>query len=143
METHTLSIRGMESNHCLVTVKNIIGSHEGAELESISIGNAAIRVDETKTSKEAVIAKIEKMGYRVEEAAAKTTEVLKFKTNIKCSGCVAAVSPFLNDVAGQNKWKVDTGNPDKVLTVMADSTSSPGAILKAIEKAGYQALQLN
>jgi len=35
-------------------------------MESIEIGTATVRVDETKTSKEAVVAAIEKIGYKVE-----------------------------------------------------------------------------
>jgi len=66
MKTHTLAIKGMGSNHCVMVVKGIIGKHEGAEMENIEIGTATIRVDETKTSKEAVVADIEKMGYKVE-----------------------------------------------------------------------------
>jgi copper chaperone CopZ len=66
MKTHTLAIKGMGSNHCVMVVKNIIGRHNGADIESIEIGSATIRLDETQTSKEAVVEAIEKMGYKVE-----------------------------------------------------------------------------
>ena len=39
-------------------------------------------------------------------------KTLKFKTNIKCTGCVAKVTPFLNDEKGIEKWDVDIFNPE-------------------------------
>ncbi|MDH7461114.1 cation transporter [Chitinophagaceae bacterium 26-R-25] len=60
----------------------------------------------------------------------------KFKTNINCSGCVAAVTPALNEVAGKDNWNVDTQNPSKILTV---TTDLPGEkITTAVINAGYK-----
>jgi copper chaperone CopZ len=68
-------------------------------------------------------------------------ETQQFKTNIKCSGCIATVTPFLNETAGENAWKVDTAAPDKVLTISADKVAAE-EIIKAVEKAGYKAEKL-
>ena len=65
-------------------------------------------------------------------------ETLKFKTNIKCGGCIAAVTPHLNQLSGIKNWQVDTINPDKILTVDSDGLSANEIILK-IQKAGYTA----
>lgn len=65
-------------------------------------------------------------------------ETIKLKTNIKCGGCVAAVTPFLNQSVGEGNWQVDTQNPDKVLTVKTDGVSA-GAVQKAVQQAGYKA----
>lgn len=46
------------------------------------------------------------------------------------------VSVFLDEVAGIKDWKVDTENPDKVLTVVADF-EQPTAIIEAVEEAGF------
>jgi copper chaperone CopZ len=59
-----------------------------------------------------------------------------FNTNINCGKCVKTVSVFLDDVTGIKEWKVDTDNPDKVLTVMADF-DSPDSIVEAVEEAGF------
>lgn len=67
MKTHTLNIKGMGSDHCIMVVKNIVSKQEGANIESIKIGQAVISIDESKTSKESVVAAIEKMGYKVEQ----------------------------------------------------------------------------
>jgi copper chaperone CopZ len=64
-------------------------------------------------------------------------ETTKFKTNIKCSGCVANVTPFLNEAVGENNWEVDYNDPSKVLKVVGETDNEK--VIKAIEKAGYKA----
>ena len=61
----------------------------------------------------------------------------KFKTNIQCSGCVAKVTPFLNEALGENNWQVDYTNPSKILTVVGETDKEK--VIKSVEKAGYQA----
>lgn len=63
-------------------------------------------------------------------------ETKRFRTNIKCSGCVATVTPHLNEAVGENKWNVDIDNPSKILTV--DSDTSEAKIKEAVQKAGYK-----
>ncbi len=65
-------------------------------------------------------------------------ETLQFKTNINCSNCVAKVSPFLNQDDSIDQWKVDTNNPDKILSVEGEELDSE-AIIKTVEKAGFNA----
>jgi copper chaperone len=60
-----------------------------------------------------------------------------FKTNIKCSGCVAKVTPFLNKVAGEGHWQVDTENLNKILTVDPEAKTSAADVKAAIKAAGY------
>jgi copper chaperone len=69
-------------------------------------------------------------------------ETLKFKTNIKCGSCVATVTPSLNAVDGVESWQVDTANPDKILTVQAESATAAD-VKKAVEAAGYRAESLS
>jgi copper chaperone len=49
-------------------------------------------------------------------------ETVKFKTSIKCMGCVATVTPYLNEAVGEHNWQVDLQSPEKVLTVNIDDT---------------------
>jgi copper chaperone len=67
-------------------------------------------------------------------------ETIKFKTTIKCSGCVAKATPFLNEALGEDKWQVDYNNPSKILTVTGES--SEAKVKEAIEKAGFKAERL-
>ena len=63
---------------------------------------------------------------------------LKFKTNIKCTACEATVTPFLNNTVGENNWKVDLQNVDRVLTVESDDATND-KVVKALKEAGYTA----
>jgi len=65
-------------------------------------------------------------------------ETVKFKTNIKCSGCIAGVTPALNEVAGDNNWEVNLQTADKILTVSTEKANEQ-QIKEAVERAGYKA----
>lgn len=66
-------------------------------------------------------------------------ETLKFKTTIKCGGCIATVTPVLDTLKGVEKWEVDTSNPDKVLTVEAGSGLRADEVISALKTKGYSA----
>ncbi|HBL75956.1 MAG: hypothetical protein A2W90_11105 [Bacteroidetes bacterium GWF2_42_66] len=63
-------------------------------------------------------------------------ETFKFKTNVSCGGCIAKVTPHLNQVKDIKKWSVDTSTSQKILTVEADGVS-PDKIVQALNNAGY------
>lgn len=67
-------------------------------------------------------------------------ETIRFKTTIKCSGCVAKATPFLNEALGEDNWEVDTNNPAKVLTVLGEKDDVK--VIEAVERAGYKAERL-
>ena len=69
-------------------------------------------------------------------------KTIQLKTNINCSGCVEKVKPALNETLGESNWKVDTTDPKKVLTVVAGNVDE-GDVIKAVERGGYKAEQLN
>jgi len=62
----------------------------------------------------------------------------KFKTNIKCDGCIAIVTPALNETVGQNNWSVDLQNPAKILTIKNEAVKK-NEVIEALQKAGYKA----
>ena len=68
-------------------------------------------------------------------------KTLKFKTNIKCSGCVAAVTPELDKLTQIEKWEVDTVDPAKILTVTGENVSDE-EVKAAVKRAGYEIEQL-
>lgn len=66
-------------------------------------------------------------------------KILKFKTNINCSGCVGSVTPYLNAVDGIKTWQVDTANPDKILAIETENeTITAEKIKEVVEKAGFK-----
>ena len=68
-------------------------------------------------------------------------ETLRFKTNIKCAGCIATVTPKLNEKVGGGNWDVDIENPDKILTVRLDDVNESD-VITAVEDAGFKAQKL-
>jgi copper chaperone CopZ len=64
----------------------------------------------------------------------------KFKTNIKCDACVAKVTPYLNESAGNGNWQVNLADPQKTLTIEGEASSEK--IQEALQKAGYKAEQV-
>jgi len=67
-------------------------------------------------------------------------ETLKFKTNIKCGGCIATVTPFLNADENIEKWGVNLLSADRVLTVETNHSSEE--VTKLVKKAGYTAEEI-
>lgn len=65
-------------------------------------------------------------------------KTLKFKSNIKCMGCVGKVTPFLDAKEGINKWEVDIYTPEKTLTVETEDLTAED-IKNEVEKAGFKA----
>ncbi len=67
-------------------------------------------------------------------------EAIKFTTNIKCTGCLAKLTPFLNETAGEDNWEVDLQDPKKTLTVVG--SVSENEILATVKEAGFVAQKL-
>lgn len=67
-------------------------------------------------------------------------KTIQLKTNIMCGSCIEKVTPVLNETFGENNWKVDTQNLNKILTVSTNNNENE--IIKAVEKAGYKAEEL-
>lgn len=70
-------------------------------------------------------------------------EIVKFKTNIKCSGCIATVTPFLNKTVGVDNWQVDIQAPEKVLTVQATDKGKETEVIQSLQEAGYKAEKIS
>lgn len=64
--------------------------------------------------------------------------ILRFKTNIHCGGCVGAVRPHLERLSGISSWEVDTENQDKILTVNSSGATAE-EVLSVVKKAGFEA----
>ena len=65
-------------------------------------------------------------------------EIFKFKTNVKCGGCIATVTPHLNQAKGIIRWDVNTTDLLKVMTVETEGISTE-EITSVMKTAGYQA----
>lgn len=63
-------------------------------------------------------------------------ETLRFKTNAKCGGCVAAIGAKLNELVKEDAWSIDLKSPDKTLTITTDLPAE--TILAALSEAGFR-----
>lgn len=67
---------------------------------------------------------------------------LKFKSNIKCTGCLDKVTPHLNSVDSISDWDVDLLSLNKTLTV----TSEEGVeeqVINAVKDAGFEVVKMD
>ena len=64
-------------------------------------------------------------------------KTLKFKTNLNCGGCVAKVTPFLNEAEGYCHWNVDPTSKDKILSVHSKGITEEEVIQK-VQEAGFK-----
>lgn len=69
-------------------------------------------------------------------------KTIQLKSNIMCGSCIAKVTPVLNETFGETNWKVDLKDPKRMLTVSSD-TATENDVIKAVEKAGYKAEEIN
>lgn len=69
-------------------------------------------------------------------------KTLKFKTNIKCGGCIQKAAPILNKEIGILKWEVDTNSPDRILDIKTEILNTQD-IVNLVSKAGFQAEPIN
>jgi len=67
------------------------------------------------------------------------TTTLKFRTNLNCHACVAAVKPLLDNESSITSWDVDIAVSEKTLTVHGNGVSSE-KVRDAVAKAGFKVL---
>ncbi|MBA4298816.1 MAG: hypothetical protein C0433_01730 [Cyclobacterium sp.] len=65
-------------------------------------------------------------------------KILKFKTNIQCTNCLAKVTPKLDEQSDIQSWYVDLQDPERTLTVKTENLQAED-IKKAVLKAGFLA----
>ena len=63
-------------------------------------------------------------------------ETLKFKTSLKCRGCVNAIKPGLESLDLAGKWTVDLESADKTLQVEAPEEMAE-KVMDSVKNAGY------
>ena len=69
MRSLTLHIEGMSCGHCLNAVKRALAELPGVEIESVRIGRADLRYDETTLEPARIEAAVADAGYRATVAA--------------------------------------------------------------------------
>lgn len=65
----------------------------------------------------------------------------RFKTNINCGGCIAKITPFMEEESNIENWEVNTDDPKKVLSVETQTLNEID-IIAIVENAGFKAESL-
>ena len=68
-------------------------------------------------------------------------KTLRFKTNLKCGGCIKAITPGLESLNIIDTWSVDLENPDRILEIKTPEDVSE-QVIESVKKAGYQISRL-
>ncbi|RPD93055.1 copper chaperone [Aureibaculum marinum] len=63
--------------------------------------------------------------------------IVKYKTNIKCTGCIKSLTPVLNAIDNIDSWKVDLNSSDKVLEVEIDDDNKE-TVFNAVKDLGFE-----
>ncbi len=66
------------------------------------------------------------------------TKTLTYKTNIKCNGCIAAITPLFEKSKTIKKWSVDLESDDRILTVDLEGGEA-SEVESLVKEAGYEA----
>ena len=64
MRQITLNIEGMSCGHCLNAVSQALGRLPGVEIDSVRMGRAELRYDDSVTSPETITNAVTDAGYR-------------------------------------------------------------------------------
>lgn len=65
-------------------------------------------------------------------------KTLTYKTNIKCNGCIATVTPFFKKNEAIKEWFVDLESADRILTIELEN-GDVNEVESLIKEAGYEA----
>ncbi|MBL7841942.1 MAG: heavy-metal-associated domain-containing protein [Cyclobacteriaceae bacterium] len=139
MNTTTIQVPDMQTAHCQSRVKNAVGSLSGVTLNSIEAGSLTVSLENPEALK-AVTDAVSKAGYTVGGTTSEAKNAdgsFQFKTNINCGGCVAKVTPALNEASGIESWQVDTTNKDKILSVKSAGITQE-QVMDTVKKAGFR-----
>lgn len=145
-----LDISNLKDGYCISTVTLSVLNTPGAYLIAVMPGVMVVSYEPLITSVEKITKAVTRLGYKIKRIVQQNSltqilasmKTLKSKTNIKCAGCLARVSPSLNETAGEDNWEVDTKTPEKILTVVSDELDE-SSIIFAINEAGFNAERIN
>jgi copper chaperone CopZ len=143
MKKLTIHIPDMLSAHCQMHVTDALKNTDGINITNMESGLATITVENDGQQQHAINV-IQQAGYTVASIASSmaSEDMLRFQTNINCSGCVAKVTPALNAVAGISHWEVDTNSKEKILTVNAISNLTD-EVMETVKNAGFSISPIN
>lgn len=65
-------------------------------------------------------------------------KTVKFRTNLKCNGCIKMITPNMDKIEGISVWGVDLEHEDNLLKVQGEGFDEL-EVVNALEEVGYKA----
>jgi copper chaperone CopZ len=76
--------------------------------------------------------------FALQNKGADIMQMMKFKTNINCAGCLRGVTPALDVDEAIERWDVDLQSPARTLTVETEALTAD-EVKALVAGAGYEA----
>lgn len=139
MADKTLKIEGMTCAACSRAVERVTNKLDGVKLASVNLATEklTIKYDENKVTLEDIQKAVDKAGYKALDNDSK--KVLKIE-GMTCAACVRAVERAVNKLDGINEVHVNLAT-EKLTATFNPEIVRISDIKKAVEKAGYKALE--
>ncbi len=121
---------------CSSRIEKVVGKMEDVESVSVNLASEKMTL-ETKdgANVEEILAKVEKLGYKLEAVPSKDVESLKV-LGMTCAACSARVEKMVGRMDGVEKVSVNLST--ERMTVQLDrSKTNMAEVKKMVEKAGY------
>jgi len=142
MKKETIKITGMTCAACAARVEKVVSKMAGISDAAVNFAteNLSVEYDEAETSRQKIDEAIEKAGYGTVEITT-INEVTIPIGGMTCAACSSRVEKVLNKLEGVTSATVNLAT--EKATVHYDSQQVKLSTIKqAIEKAGYQALEI-
>lgn len=138
MKELQIGVQGMTCAACVNRVERGLKKVEGVENAQVNLAteNATVTYDPEKTTPEALLAKIEEVGYQPLLAEAELGV-----TGMTCAACVARVERALKKVPGVLEASVNLATERATVKYLPASTSV-GHLKRAVREAGYGILEI-
>jgi len=143
MESQMLDIRGMTCAACAQRIEKVVRKLPGIEQANVNLASEKLFVeyDSSVLKLDQIKEKVEKIGYQVVERSENTTVTIPIG-GMTCAACAQRISKVLGKLEGVEDATVNFAT--EKATVIYDPQKVRLSVIKgAIEKAGYQALEIN
>lgn len=143
MENKTYTIQGMTCAACSARIEKVIAKAEGIEKVNVNLTTEKMMVtfDPSKINNEAIISKVEKIGYKA-IAKEQVIDENTFKVGgMTCAACATRIEKVIGKIDGVNTASVNFAT--ERLTVDYDKSKTNITDFKvAIKKAGYDLAEI-
>ncbi|BAE86299.1 heavy metal translocating P-type ATPase [Desulfitobacterium hafniense] len=139
MASKTLKIEGMTCAACAKTVERVTKKLEGVTESNVNLATEKLNIsfDEGKLTVGDIQVAVEKAGYKaLTDAVSKTMKI----EGMTCAACAKTVERVTRKLEGVNEANVNLAT-EKLMISYEPSLVGISDIRKAIEKAGYKAIE--